>query len=98
MRPDVAGHPFADFLDSLRRNDVFNATISVGEKLRAEGLEVHMSDSGAPARGSQDAARLLEARDKGCAYLLGQQRSDGGFGPTERGLADYYKVPAAYLV
>jgi hypothetical protein len=39
-----------------------------------------------------------EARDHGCAYLLKQQRSDGGFGPSARGLADYYKVPLAYLV
>jgi len=37
-------------------------------------------------------------RDRGCEYLLKQQRGDGGFGPPERGLADYYKVPLAYLV
>src|SRR3989442_3558279 len=57
-----------------------------------------MSDSGAPASQSQDAARFREARDRGCAYLLRQQLPDGGFGLPERGLADYYKVPAAYLV
>lgn len=39
-----------------------------------------------------------EGRDRGCGYLLKQQRSDGGFGLPERGLADYYKVPLAYLV
>src|SRR5881628_3762998 len=44
------------------------------------------------------ANRFCRSRDLGCAYLLGQQRPDGGFGPAERGLADYYKVPAAYLV
>ena len=37
-------------------------------------------------------------RDRGCAYLLKQQRPEGRFGPPERGLADYYKVPLAYLV
>jgi len=42
--------------------------------------------------------RCRDGRDRGCAYLLKQQRADGGFGPSERGLADYYKVPLAYLV
>jgi len=37
-------------------------------------------------------------RDRGCEYLLKQLRADGGFGPPERGLADYYKVPLAYMV
>jgi len=37
-----------------------------------------------------------EARDRGCNFLLSQQRHDGGFGPPERGLADYYKVICAY--
>src|SRR5262245_47294969 len=57
-----------------------------------------MSDSGASARESQRFERFREARDRGCAYLLRQARTDGGFGPVERGLADYYKVPTAYLV
>jgi hypothetical protein len=39
--------------------------------------------------------RFRAARDRGCAYLLRQLRPDGGFGPEERGLADYYKVPSA---
>jgi hypothetical protein len=42
--------------------------------------------------------RFRQARDRGCDYLLRQQRPDGGFGPEERGLADYYKVPSAYVV
>ena len=29
-------------------------------------------------------------RDRGHAYLLKQQRANGGFGPPERGLAEYY--------
>lgn len=37
-------------------------------------------------------------RDRGFAYLLRQQREDGGFGSPERGLTDYYKAPLAYLV
>lgn len=39
--------------------------------------------------------RFRAARDRGCEYLLKQLRSDGGFGPEDRGLADYYKVPSA---
>src|SRR2546428_12057492 len=35
------------------------------------------------------------ARTRGCEYLLKQLRSDGGFGPEERGVADYYKVAMA---
>ena len=44
------------------------------------------------------ANRFCRSRDLGCAYLLRQLRPDGGFGPAERGLADYYKVPLALLV
>ena len=44
------------------------------------------------------AQRVRRARDRGFAYLLQQQREDGGFGPPERGLTDYYKVPTAFLV
>jgi len=42
--------------------------------------------------------RFRMGRDRGCAYLLKQRRADGGFGQPGRGLADYYKVPLAYLV
>lgn len=42
--------------------------------------------------------RFRAARDRGCAYLLRQLRPDGGFGPEERGLADYYKAPTALQV
>jgi hypothetical protein len=42
--------------------------------------------------------RFRRARDRGCEYLIRQLRPDGGFGPVERGLADYYKVPAALAV
>ncbi len=38
---------------------------------------------------------LRKARDRGCAYLLRQTRPDGGLGPPQRGLADYYKAIAA---
>ena len=40
-------------------------------------------------------SRFREARDRGCVYLLRQLRPDGGFGPLDRGLPDYYKVPSA---
>ncbi len=46
-----------------------------------------------PSLKSKD--RFRTARDRGCAYLLEQLRPDGGFGPEERGLADYYKVVSA---
>src|SRR5206468_13066201 len=46
-------------------------------------------------RGPKERYRI--ARDLGCEYLLKQKRADGGFGPPERGLADYYKVPLAYM-
>ena len=39
--------------------------------------------------------RFRDARDKGCSFLLGKIRPDGGYGDPERGLAEYYKVPAA---
>ena len=44
-------------------------------------------------------SRFKEARDRGCAYLLERQHPDGSFGDTQQlGLADYYKVPSAFLV
>ncbi len=39
--------------------------------------------------------RFRAARDRGCAFLLGQLRDDGGFGDAVKGLSEYYKVPAA---
>jgi hypothetical protein len=42
--------------------------------------------------------RFREARDKGCSYLLGMCRTDGGFGKTELGIADYHKALAAFVV
>ena len=42
--------------------------------------------------------RFKKARDLGCSYLLDRQHSDGSFGDPEMGLADYYKVPSAFLV
>ena len=42
--------------------------------------------------------RFRRGRDLGCGYLLRQLRADGAFGPAERGLADYYKVPLALQV
>ena len=42
--------------------------------------------------------RFKHGRDRGGDYLKLQLRSDGGFGPLERGLADYYKVPLALMV
>ena len=42
--------------------------------------------------------RFKEARDRGCEYLLERQRPDGGFGDPALGVADYYKVPAAFMV
>ena len=42
--------------------------------------------------------RFKQARDKGARYLLSQIRDDGGFGDPQRGLCDYYKVPAALHV
>jgi hypothetical protein len=45
-----------------------------------------------------DAPGLLEARDRGCAYLLRSRRPDGGIGLPERGVADYYKVISAFQV
>ena len=42
--------------------------------------------------------RFKEARDRGCEYLLERQRADGGFGDPALGVADYYKVPAAFMV
>ena len=47
-----------------------------------------------PAAGQRSGYRI--ARDRGCEYLLRQRRSDGGFGPEERGLADCYKVAMAF--
>jgi hypothetical protein len=41
---------------------------------------------------------LRDARDRGGNFLLSFRRPDGGFGPPERGLADYYKVISAYQV
>jgi hypothetical protein len=42
--------------------------------------------------------RFRRARDKGGAYLMDQQRSDGSFGDPVKGATEYYKVPAALLV
>ena len=42
--------------------------------------------------------RFRRSRDRGCDYLLRQLRPDGGFGPLERGVADYYKAPLALSV
>lgn len=42
--------------------------------------------------------RFKQGRDKGCEFLKRQLRDDGGFGLSERGLADYYKVPLAFMV
>ncbi len=42
--------------------------------------------------------RFRDARDKGCAYLLAQQHPDGSFGDPQKGVTDYYKVPAAFQV
>ena len=56
--------------------------------------EPTLSTTASPAA----ANRFCRSRDLGCAYLLRQLRPDGGFGPAERGLADYYKVPLALLV
>ena len=39
--------------------------------------------------------RFRDARDTGCSFLLGKMRPDGGYGDPERGVAEYYKVPAA---
>ena len=39
-----------------------------------------------------DACRYLEAGNHGLEFLMGQLRPDGGFGPEERGVTDYYKV------
>ena len=41
--------------------------------------------------------RFREARDRGSAYLLKRQHPDGSFGDPRNGLADYYKVPCAFL-
>ncbi len=43
-------------------------------------------------------SRFKGARDKGCAYLLRQLGTDGGFGLPELGTLDYYKAPCAFLV
>jgi hypothetical protein len=41
--------------------------------------------------------RLAEARDRGIAYLLGQQRDDGALGsPEQEGLGPYYKALWAF--
>ena len=42
--------------------------------------------------------RFREARDRGCAHLLAQQRPDGSFGNPALGAIEYYKVPAALQV
>lgn len=39
-----------------------------------------------------------EARDRGARFLLRHLRSDGSFGDAEKGVTEYYKVPAALLV
>ena len=46
--------------------------------------------------GSND--RFRAARDRGCACLLRELRSDGSFGDENKGIADYYKVPSALQV
>lgn len=43
-------------------------------------------------------ARYVQARDGGCQFLLSRLRSDGGFGSADRGVADYYKPPLAFVV
>ena len=45
-----------------------------------------------------DMKRFKEARDRGARYLQSQMHDDGSFGDPERGLWDYYKVPAALHV
>ena len=47
------------------------------------------------AGATRGTGRFRAARDRGCAFLLDQLRDDGGFGDPEKGLAEYYKVPAA---
>lgn len=42
--------------------------------------------------------KFREARDRGGAYLLGQIRKDGGFGDSNLGITEYYKIPSAFLV
>ena len=42
--------------------------------------------------------RFKQARDQGARYLLAQLHDDGRFGDSQRGLWDYYKVPAALQV
>ena len=42
--------------------------------------------------------RFREARDRGCAYLLGNQHPDGSLGDPKLGAIEYYKVPAAFQV
>jgi hypothetical protein len=42
--------------------------------------------------------RYREARNRGAAFLLAQLRPDGGFGPEDRGVSDYYKVACALHV
>src|SRR5438045_9668972 len=44
------------------------------------------------------ADRYLQARDRGCGYLLTRLRPDGGFGQATRGIRDYYKPPLAFVV
>jgi hypothetical protein len=39
-----------------------------------------------------------QARDLGARYLLGHLHADGSFGDLEKGVTEYYKVPAAFLV
>ena len=43
-------------------------------------------------------SQFRQARDRGCAFLLECQHADGSVGPPQRGVADYYKVPAAFQV
>lgn len=45
-----------------------------------------------------DAHRYRIARDRGAAFLLDKLRPDGGFGPQDRGVDNYYKVVSALHV
>ena len=45
-----------------------------------------------------DLSRFKKARNKGGAYLFEQLHQDGSFGDIEKGVVEYYKVPAALMV
>lgn len=49
-------------------------------------------------RAISTAGRFRIGRDRGRQYLMEQLRPDGGFGPEDKGVADYYKAIAALHV